>query len=117
MHSCLSQAQSLHWTRTSCIVRCLLRQRDRWGIQHPGMPEAASIHHAAIQASWRQTVAGALNVINFGLRNPKALKPVNFAAKQLLKLQIKDPVLRKNVTPNFDIGCKRILFANNTLFR
>jgi cation diffusion facilitator CzcD-associated flavoprotein CzcO len=22
-------------------------------------------------------------------------------------------VLRKNVTPNFDIGCKRILFANN----
>ncbi len=48
-----------------------------------------------IQASWRQTVAGALNVINFGLRNPKALKPVNFAAKQLLKLQIKDPVLRK----------------------
>ncbi|MEX7542481.1 cyclohexanone monooxygenase, partial [Acinetobacter baumannii] len=69
--------------------------------------------YPAIQASWRQTVAGALNVINFGLRNPKALKPVNFAAKQLLKLQIKDPVLRKNVTPNFDIGCKRILFANN----
>ncbi|MDR8295127.1 hypothetical protein FPK78_21440, partial [Acinetobacter baumannii] len=66
-----------------------------------------------IQATWRQTVAGALNVINFGLRNPKALKPVNFAAKQLLKLQIKDPVLRKNVTPNFHIGCKRILFANN----
>ena len=51
--------------------------------------------YPAIQASWRQTVAGALNVINFGLRNPKALKPVNFAAKQLLKLQIKDPVLRK----------------------
>ncbi|MDO7520580.1 NAD(P)/FAD-dependent oxidoreductase [Acinetobacter baumannii] len=69
--------------------------------------------YPAIQAGWRQTVAGTLNVINFGLRNPKALKPVNFAAKQLLKLQIKDPVLRKNVTPNFDIGCKRILFANN----
>ena len=51
--------------------------------------------YPAIQAGWRQTVAGALNVINFGLRNPKALKPVNFAAKQLLKLQIKDPVLRK----------------------
>ncbi|MEQ1345335.1 flavin-containing monooxygenase [Acinetobacter seifertii] len=69
--------------------------------------------YPAIQATWRQTVASTLNVINFGLRNPKALKPVNFAAKQLLKLQIKDPVLRRNVTPNFDIGCKRILFANN----
>lgn len=33
-----------------------------------------------IQATWRQTVAGALNVINFGLRNPKALKPVGTVA-------------------------------------
>jgi cation diffusion facilitator CzcD-associated flavoprotein CzcO len=52
-------------------------------------------------------------VINFGLRNPAALKPVNLLGKQLLKLQIQDPVLRKNVTPNFLVGCKRILFANN----
>ncbi|HMV61585.1 MAG TPA: cyclohexanone monooxygenase, partial [Agitococcus sp.] len=47
------------------------------------------------------------------LRNPIALKPLNVLGKQLLKLQIKDPVLRKNVTPNFTVGCKRILFANN----
>ena len=26
---------------------------------------------------------------------------------------MKDPVLRKNVTPGFTVGCKRILFANN----
>ncbi|MBV6620897.1 cyclohexanone monooxygenase, partial [Acinetobacter baumannii] len=61
--------------------------------------------YPAIQAGWRQTVAGTLNVINFGLRNPLALKPVNVLGKQLLKLQIADPELRKNVTPNFDIGC------------
>ncbi|MEC7120463.1 MAG: NAD(P)/FAD-dependent oxidoreductase, partial [Pseudomonadota bacterium] len=66
-----------------------------------------------IQASWRKSVAQSLNAINFGLRNPAALKPVNALGKQLLKLQIKDPVLRKNVTPNFLVGCKRILFANN----
>lgn len=69
--------------------------------------------YPAIQASWRKSVALTLNAINFGLRNPLALKPVNVLGKQLLKLQINDPVLRKNVTPNFDIGCKRILFANN----
>ncbi|MGM0563986.1 MAG: flavin-containing monooxygenase [Pseudomonadota bacterium] len=66
-----------------------------------------------IQKGWRKTVAGALNVVNFGLRNPRALKPVSTAAKQLLKLQIKDPVLRRKVTPNFTLGCKRILFAND----
>ncbi len=67
----------------------------------------------AIQKGWRQSVATSLNVINFGLRNPEFLKPVNELGKQLLKLQVKDPELLKNVTPNFLVGCKRILFAND----
>jgi cation diffusion facilitator CzcD-associated flavoprotein CzcO len=67
----------------------------------------------AIQKTWRQSVATSLNVINFGLRNPSVLKPVNALGKQLLKLQVKDAELLKNVTPNFLVGCKRILFAND----
>ena len=66
-----------------------------------------------IQRLWRGTVAQILNGINFGLRHPQALAPINFLGKQLLKLQIQDHVLREAVTPNFDIGCKRLLFANN----
>jgi cation diffusion facilitator CzcD-associated flavoprotein CzcO len=69
--------------------------------------------YPAIQQTWRACVAQSLNLINFGLRNPAALKPFNALAKQLLKLQIEDPVLRRQVTPNFTIGCKRLLFANN----
>ncbi len=69
--------------------------------------------YPAIQKNWRKSVALSLNAINFGLRNPALLKPVGELAKQVLKVQIKDPVLRKNVTPNFTIGCKRLLFANN----
>lgn len=69
--------------------------------------------YPAIQQTWRNSVAQSLNAINFGLRNPVALKPLNVIGRQLLKLQVKDPVLRKNVTPNFTVGCKRILFANN----
>jgi cation diffusion facilitator CzcD-associated flavoprotein CzcO len=67
----------------------------------------------AIQKTWRKSVATSLNVINFGLRNPRVLKPVNELGKQLLKLQVKDAELLKNVTPNFLVGCKRILFAND----
>lgn len=66
-----------------------------------------------IQQSWRHSVSMALNAINFGLRNPAVLRPISTAAKQLLRLQIKDPALRKAVEPNFTLGCKRILFANN----
>ncbi len=66
-----------------------------------------------IQQKWRGAVATTLNVINVGLRHPKLLEPANFLSRQLLKTQIKDPVLRKKLTPNFLIGCKRILFANN----
>lgn len=66
-----------------------------------------------IQHGWRKTVARSLNVINFGLRNPGVLQPISHAAKQLLKLQIRDKTLRDAVTPNFTLGCKRILFANN----
>jgi cation diffusion facilitator CzcD-associated flavoprotein CzcO len=69
--------------------------------------------YPAIQQTWRKSVAQSLNAINFGLRNPIALQPFNILGKQLLKLQIKDPVLRKNVTPSYTVGCKRILFANN----
>ena len=66
-----------------------------------------------IQETWRKSIVQILNGINFGLRHPKILKPVNFLSRQLLRLQITDSQLRKDVTPNFDIGCKRLLFANN----
>lgn len=67
----------------------------------------------AIQQTWRKSVSSILNGINLGLRNPTLLEPVNYLGKQLLKSQIQDDELRKKVTPNFSIGCKRLLFANN----
>ncbi len=66
-----------------------------------------------VQETWRKSVAGILNGINLGLRNPSLLEPVNYLGRQLLKTQIQDAELREKVTPNFSIGCKRLLFANN----
>ncbi|HZP11612.1 MAG TPA: NAD(P)/FAD-dependent oxidoreductase [Nevskiaceae bacterium] len=34
-------------------------------------------------------------------------------AKLLLKLQVKDPELRRKLTPDFPVGCKRLLFSND----
>lgn len=66
-----------------------------------------------IQDTWRKSVAEILNGINLGLRNPTLLEPINYLGRQLLKLQIQNDDLREKVTPNFSIGCKRLLFANN----
>ncbi|MCJ0904713.1 NAD(P)/FAD-dependent oxidoreductase [Rhodococcus sp. ARC_M6] len=44
---------------------------------------------------------------------PVFMKPLQFAAERHLKAQIKDKALRKKVTPNFQIGCKRMLISNN----
>ena len=44
---------------------------------------------------------------------PIFMKPLQFAAERHLKAQIKDKALRKKVTPNFQIGCKRMLISNN----
>src|SRR5699024_8836389 len=46
-------------------------------------------------------------------RLPAALKPLQLAAQAHLRLQIRDPQLRAKVTPDFQIGCKRMLISNN----
>ncbi len=66
----------------------------------------------SVQASGRRLVSEALRAINVGLRRPALIKPFELAAKAALKLQVA-PELRSKVTPNFTLGCKRILFSND----
>ena len=89
-----------------------------WVLPKPDLPlgmraKALLTRYPAIQQQWRGAVAGSLKLINFGLRHPDTLQPVSWLSKQLLKLQVHDPILRGKITPNFTIGCKRLLFANN----
>lgn len=45
--------------------------------------------------------------------NPRWVKLFEMAAQRTLKKQIPDPELRAKVTPNYQIGCKRILLTND----
>jgi cation diffusion facilitator CzcD-associated flavoprotein CzcO len=45
--------------------------------------------------------------------NPKLAAPAKKLALQNIERGISDPELRKAVTPNFQIGCKRILISND----
>ena len=51
------------------------------------------------------------NVVGF-VKNPDRLKVAEFLAKRHMRRQISDPELRRKVTPDYKIGCKRILPSN-----
>ncbi|HKY91679.1 MAG TPA: NAD(P)/FAD-dependent oxidoreductase [Nevskiaceae bacterium] len=53
-------------------------------------------------------------------RKDSFLRPTSLAigrtgAKLLMRLQVKDPKLREKLTPNFPLGCKRLLLSNDWL--
>jgi len=45
-------------------------------------------------------------------RNQVLLKPLQLAARRHLRRQVRDPKLRERLTPDYTIGCKRILPSN-----
>jgi cation diffusion facilitator CzcD-associated flavoprotein CzcO len=47
--------------------------------------------------------------------NPKLMKALELQAKRHLRKQVPDPELRAKLTPDYQIGCKRILFSDDYL--
>lgn len=46
-------------------------------------------------------------------KNPRLMKLFELISRAKIRAEIKDPDLRRKVTPNFRIGCKRMLIAND----
>jgi cation diffusion facilitator CzcD-associated flavoprotein CzcO len=47
------------------------------------------------------------------VKNPKRMRLADFLARRHMRKQVKDPELLEKVTPDYTIGCKRILPSNN----
>src|SRR6476620_9222201 len=54
-------------------------------------------------------------VLGFAFRHPWAMKLLQPMARRHLKRSVADPVLRAKLTPNYLLGCKRILISNDYL--
>lgn len=46
-------------------------------------------------------------------RAPMLLKPVEMLAHAKLRQEVRDPQIRRRLTPDYRLGCKRILLSNN----
>jgi cation diffusion facilitator CzcD-associated flavoprotein CzcO len=61
----------------------------------------------------RGAIYGALEVRVVGFRNPRVMRVADRTARWHLRRQVRDPELRRKLTPDYVIGCKRILVSDD----
>ncbi|MCG5434039.1 NAD(P)/FAD-dependent oxidoreductase [Mycobacterium sp. MYCO198283] len=76
---------------------------ERWMFRH--VPGATRIARAGIYAARETQVVGLA-------KQPALMKGFELLSRAKIRAEIKDPELRRKVTPNFRIGCKRMLISN-----
>jgi cation diffusion facilitator CzcD-associated flavoprotein CzcO len=64
------------------------------------------------QKAIRNGVFYARELMAFGFLHPKIMKPVQRQAVRHLHKQVADPALRAKLTPDYTLGCKRVLISN-----
>jgi cation diffusion facilitator CzcD-associated flavoprotein CzcO len=71
--------------------------------------------YPALQLAMRWAIYARRELFVIGFRNPQLMGWVERLALNYLERTVADPELRKKLTPNFRIGCKRILLSRDYL--
>ena len=66
-----------------------------------------------LQKLSRRRIESLLVGVNYALTHPWVMRTFEPYLKWLLRRQIRDRALREKLTPDFMIGCKRIIFSND----
>src|SRR5215472_3730812 len=86
-------------------------RRDR---TYPAFESFAYQHVPGLQRLARTLIYWGRETFVFGFAvNPRLAAPARKMALANIARGVHDPELRKAVTPNFQIGCKRILLSND----
>jgi cation diffusion facilitator CzcD-associated flavoprotein CzcO len=64
------------------------------------------------QRAVRQFLYHTLELVQLAQRRPRVMQRIQRVAGLHLKRQVKDPELRRLLTPHFTLGCKRLLLSN-----
>jgi cation diffusion facilitator CzcD-associated flavoprotein CzcO len=76
---------------------------ERWAFR--SVPGIGRLVRAGIYANREALIIGLAKA-------PRLMKPLELLLRAKIRAQIKDPELRRKVTPNFRLGCKRMLLSN-----
>ncbi|RJQ77813.1 NAD(P)/FAD-dependent oxidoreductase [Pseudonocardiaceae bacterium YIM PH 21723] len=64
----------------------------------------------------RNVIWGLVEFLNMGMTGSKTIKNAwEWQARRHMRKQVPDPELRAKLTPDYEFGCKRVLFSNNYL--
>jgi cation diffusion facilitator CzcD-associated flavoprotein CzcO len=67
-----------------------------------------------LQQAYRSSIYWRLETRVLGFTvHPRLMKVAEWVARAHIRRQVKDPELRRKVTPDYTIGCKRILISND----
>lgn len=82
-------------------------------IAMPGWARTLFAKVPATQKAVRAVVYGIFEMLNGGIRHPAAMRVIEAMARHNIHRTVKDPALRRTLTPDYVAGCKRILQSNN----
>lgn len=87
----------------------------RLDVPFPGAVRSGFRKLPIVQRGLRAGIDVILRSINAMMRHERAARILNPIGLAWLKVQVSDPELRKQLTPDFTLGCKRLLLSNNYL--
>ena len=66
----------------------------------------------AVQKAFRAAQYNFFELVQLAMRRPRVMDRIGRLMSLHLKSQVKDPELRRQLTPKFTLGCKRLLLSN-----
>ncbi len=85
----------------------------RKNLPYPGWFKAAVKHVPGLQAYRRSFMFQYCEAITLAIRHPATVgRLVHLRSRAFMRLQLKDPELRRKVWPDYTFGCKRVLFSS-----
>jgi cyclohexanone monooxygenase len=95
----------------------LYQRTPHWVMPKPDRPIGPRVQEAfgrypAIQRGLRTGMYYTAETLGVAMRNPRLLAPLERVARRHLRRSVADPELRRILTPDYTLGCKRLLFSN-----
>lgn len=114
-----SGAQFVPYVQRVAAQMDVFQRTPPWVMPRPDFPHGLRTRRLfrrfpVLQRAVRNGIYYFAESLVYGLvKDQRALRPNEAVGRWLLRHQVKDPVLRAKLTPDYRIGCKRIVFAND----
>jgi cation diffusion facilitator CzcD-associated flavoprotein CzcO len=101
------------------VKRLTVFQRTaHWVLPKPDRPLSARAQqifrrYPAAQRALRNGIYYSSELLGVAMRNPRLLRPLQAAGEAHIRRSVADPQLRRILTPDYTLGCKRLLFSND----